>query len=138
MVPKDVVRPKPRRQAPLHSRPTAAHHAWNGYHSVPLHPEDRHLTTFITPWGRYRYLRNPQGFVGAGNGYNRRFDAILKDLRDKERCINDTIFWDSDLEKHWWRTILFLETVGKSCIVLNPEKFQFCAKDVEFASPALG
>ena len=22
-----------------------------GYHSVPLHKEDRHLTTFITPWG---------------------------------------------------------------------------------------
>ena len=26
--------------------------AWNGYHSVPLYEEDRHLTTFITPWGR--------------------------------------------------------------------------------------
>ena len=25
--------------------------AWNGYHSVALHPDDRHLTTFITPWG---------------------------------------------------------------------------------------
>ena len=24
---------------------------WHGYHSVPLHPADRHLTTFITPWG---------------------------------------------------------------------------------------
>ena len=30
--------------------------AWNGYHSVPLHPDDTHFTTFITPWGRYRYL----------------------------------------------------------------------------------
>ena len=43
------------------------------------------------------------------------------------------IFWDADLEKHWWRTIKFLETMGKSGIVLNPEKFQFCTKDVEFA-----
>ena len=105
---------------------------WNGYHSVPLRPEDRHLTTFITPWGRYRYLRNPQGFVGAGDGYNRRFDAILEDFRDKERCVDETIFWDADLEKHWWRTIEFLETVVKSGIVLNPEKFQFCTKDLEF------
>ena len=24
---------------------------WNGYHSVPLHPDDCHITTFITPWG---------------------------------------------------------------------------------------
>ncbi|VDI84109.1 Hypothetical predicted protein [Mytilus galloprovincialis] len=25
--------------------------AWNGYHSVPIREEDRHFTTFITPWG---------------------------------------------------------------------------------------
>ncbi|CAC5409692.1 unnamed protein product [Mytilus coruscus] len=24
--------------------------AWNGYHSVPIREEDRHFTTFITPW----------------------------------------------------------------------------------------
>ena len=28
---------------------------WNSYHSVPISEEDRHLNTFITPWGRYRY-----------------------------------------------------------------------------------
>ena len=27
--------------------------AWNGYHSVPLHPDDRHLTTFITSTTHY-------------------------------------------------------------------------------------
>ena len=69
--------------------------------------------------------------MGAGDGYNRRFDAVLEDFSDKERCVDDTIFWDADLEKHWWRTIEFLETVSKSGIVLNPEKFQFCAKAIE-------
>ena len=29
--------------------------AWNGYHSVYLDPKCRDLTTFSTPWGRYRY-----------------------------------------------------------------------------------
>ena len=28
---------------------------WHGYHSVPIHPDDTHLTTFITPYGRYKY-----------------------------------------------------------------------------------
>ena len=27
--------------------------AWNGFHSVPLRESDRHLTTFITPFGRW-------------------------------------------------------------------------------------
>ena len=106
--------------------------AWNGYHRVPLREADQHLTTFITPWGRYRYLRNPQGFAGAGNGYNRRFDAVLADFADKERCVDDTVFWDVGLEDHWWRTIRFLETVAECRIVLNPDKFQFCEKTVQF------
>ena len=28
---------------------------WNGYHSVPLDTRDRHITTFLTPWGRMHY-----------------------------------------------------------------------------------
>ena len=45
--------------------------AWNGYHSLPLADEDRHLTTFITPWGRWRYKKAPQGYASSGDGYVR-------------------------------------------------------------------
>ena len=107
--------------------------AWNGYHSVPLRESDRHLTTFITPFGRWRYTRAPQGFLSSGDGYNRRFAAVLEDFPRKERCVDDTIHYDQDLEKHWWRTIDFLIKVGQSGIVLNPEKFQFAQKAVNFA-----
>ena len=107
--------------------------AWNGYHSVPLRKSDRHLTTFITPFGRFRYTRAPQGFLSSGDGYNRRFAAVLEDFSRKERCVDDTIHYDSDLEEHWWRTIDLLIKVGQAGIVLNPTKFQFCSKEVEFA-----
>ena len=107
--------------------------AWNGYHSVPLRESDRHLTTFITPFGRWRYTRAPQGFVSSGDGYNRRFDKILSSFQRKERCVDDTIHYDTDLETHWWRTIDFLSLVGQSGVVLNPEKFQFAQRSVDFA-----
>ena len=29
--------------------------AWNGFNSVPVHPDDYHYFTFVTPWGCYRY-----------------------------------------------------------------------------------
>ena len=107
--------------------------AWNGFHSVPLRESDRHLTTFITPFGRFRYTRAPQGFLSSGDGYNRRFAAILEGFQQMERCIDDTIFYDDTLEGHWWRTIDFLIRVRSSGIVLNPEKFQFSQKEVAFA-----
>ena len=107
--------------------------AWNGYHSVPLRQSDRHLTTFITPFGRWRYTRAPQDFLSSGDGYNRRFDAVLSNFERKERCVDDTIHYDSDLEQHWWRTIDLLKRVGQAGIVLNPDKFQFAEKSVNFA-----
>ena len=107
--------------------------AWNGYHSVPLRESDRHLTTFITPFGRWRYTRAPQGFLSSGDGYNRRVDAILSDFERKERCVDDTVFYDDELETHWWRTIKFLSTCGAAGIVLNPDKFQFAQREVDFA-----
>ena len=102
--------------------------AWNGYHSVLMREEDRHLTTFITPFGRWRYTRAPQGFV-----YNRRLDAIMSNFERKERCVDDTVHYDEDLEEHWWRTIDFLTCVGQAEIVLNPDKFQFAEKTLDFA-----
>ena len=58
------------RRIPKHTCKTVTN-AWNGYHSVPLCEADRHLTTFITPYGRWRYARAPQGFLSSGDGYNR-------------------------------------------------------------------
>ena len=107
--------------------------AWNGYHSVPLKDSARHLTTFITPFGKWRYTRAPQGFLSSGDGYNKRFDGILSDVVRKERCVDDTIHYDMDMEEHWWRTIDLLNTMGTSGIVSNPTKFQFCQRQADFA-----
>ena len=64
--------------------------AWNGFHSVPLRPEDQHFTTFITPWGRYRYKVAPQGFLASGDGYARRYDELIADVQRKSKCVDDT------------------------------------------------
>jgi len=107
--------------------------AWNGFHSVPIRPEDRHFTTFITPWGRYRYRMAPQGFLASGDGYARRFDEIIADIERKTKCVDDTLMWDTDLKEHWWRLLDFLELLGHNGIILNKKKFQFAQKEVDFA-----
>ena len=107
--------------------------AWNGYHAVPIREEDRHLFTFITPWGLFRYKRAPQGFVSSGDGYNRRFDDIASHIIRSERCVDDTLLHDTDPEAHWWRAFEFLQLCGNAGIVLNAEKFQFAESSVDFA-----
>ena len=83
--------------------------AWNGYHSVPLHPEDKHFTTFITPWGRYRYCTTPQGYISSGDGYTRRFDEIAADFPDKIKVIDDALLWDDSLEKSFFLAAEWLD-----------------------------
>ncbi|CAC5390778.1 unnamed protein product [Mytilus coruscus] len=60
--------------------------AWNGYHSVPIPEEDRHLTTFITPSGRYRYKTAPQGYIASSDAYTRRYHEIVADIPNKTKC----------------------------------------------------
>ena len=109
--------------------------AWNGYHSALIREEDRHYTSFITNWGRYRYRVLPQGYVSSNDGYAKRYDKIIESLERKAKVTDDAIIWDSDsqLKEHWWRVFDYLKLVGSHGIILNGEKFQFCEKTVEFA-----
>lgn len=107
--------------------------AWNGYHSVPVREQDRHLLTFITEFGRYRYRVAPQGYLASGDGYAYRYDSIIADTLRKTKCVDDTVLWDDELATHWWRMIDYLELMGREGIILNASKFQFCRKHIEFA-----
>ena len=88
--------------------------AWNGYHSVPIKEEDRHLTTFITPWGRFRYRTTPQGFLAAMDAYNHRFDLIVRDFQDMKRCVDDSILWGHSIEETFIKTCQYLSLTGHS------------------------
>ena len=70
---------------------------WHGYHSIPLHKDDKHLTPFITLYGRYRYKTVPQGFISAGDGYTHLMDLIVDEMTHFEHCIDDSILWDNDI-----------------------------------------
>lgn len=106
---------------------------WNGYHSVPIHEDDRHYTSFITPWGRYRYLVSPQGFLASGDGFNQRYDAIISDFPRKVKCVDDTCMWADNVTDSFFQACQYLNLCTENGVTLNPSKFQFCQDEVEFA-----
>lgn len=63
---------------------------WHSYHSLPIHPGDRHLTAFLTPWGRFQYCTTPQGFISSGDGYTHQMDIITEDTGNREGCVDDS------------------------------------------------
>ena len=107
--------------------------AWNGYHSLPLDEESSHFTTFITEWGKYRYLRGPQGYHGTGDAYTRRFDDITTSEERYVRCIDDGLLYDNDIENSFWHTFDHIKLCAENGVVFNREKFKFAKETVEFA-----
>ena len=107
--------------------------ATDGYHAVPLDDDSKPLTTFITEWGRYRYRRLPQGYLAAGDAYTRRYDEIIKDVKDKVKCIDDALLYDRDIESSFFHTWDYLTLCAENGITVNLPKFQFCQDEVTFA-----
>ena len=117
---------------PQHTKKTVTD-AWNGYHSVPICEEDRHITTFIKPWGHYRYEVAPQGFVASGDAYYQRFDAIISDFKNKVKCVDDTCMWEDSIEAAFFQACAWFDLFARNGINLNHKKFQFAQDTVDFA-----
>ncbi len=57
----------------------------NAYHQVPLHPESRDLTGFITHDGLFRFTKIPFGLASAPSAFQRMMSQILVGL-DGVQC----------------------------------------------------
>ena len=107
--------------------------AVDGYHTIKLDTASQPLTTFITEWGRYTYLRMPQGFKASGDVYTRRYDDIISHVPNKIKIVGDTLLHSNTIEDSFFNTWDFLTLIASKGIVANVEKFQFCQDIVEFA-----
>ena len=80
--------------------------AFNGYHQVLLAHEIIPLTTFLTEFGRYRYLRAPQRHIN--DAYTRLYDDVIKDVPRQKKVSDDTLRYDSSIEDAFYHTFDYL------------------------------
>ena len=127
-------------QSPFHTARQIPPNTWkcvfdavDGYHAVELDSKSSKLTTFITPWGRYRYLRFPQGHCAAGDAFVGRVQQIMSHTPRMVRIVDDMCIFDNTIEECFWHAWEVLETCARHGIVINKQKFQFCLRDINFA-----
>ena len=124
-------------KVPQHSYKTTAD-AKTGFHQTELDDPSVKLTTFITKWGRYQYLRTPMGHCSSSDAFTRRFDDAIEHVPRKMKCVDDVLLYDNSIESAFWHTYDFLETCSQKRITLNPEKFNFCKREAEFVGFLIG
>ena len=106
--------------------------ARHGYWQIPLSDASRPLTTFITPWSRFRYCRNPQGLISAGDEFNRRTDAAFAGIRNLVKVVDDGLVHDDSFQEHYARVRAILVRARENSITLSAKKFIFGVHEVEF------
>ena len=101
--------------------------------AILLNKESQPLTTFITEWGRYIYLRLPQGFLASTDAYTRRYDEIVKPIPCKAKIVDNALLYDTNIKNAFFHVWDYLTLCAKNDIVINESKFQFCKDTVKFA-----
>ena len=69
--------------------------AKDGFHQVKLSEESSYLTTFWTPFGRYRYLRMPFGISSGPEEYQRRQHEVIEGLPGVDVIADDILVYGS-------------------------------------------
>ena len=107
--------------------------AMDGYQAIELDEKSIPLTTFISLWGAYQFLRLPAGLIDSGDKYTSRYDLIIQHIQRKVKCVDDTLLYDSSIENAFFHTFEYLYTCASHGIVFNKKKFKFCRRDITFA-----
>ena len=112
--------------------------AKDGFHQVKLDKESSLLTTFWTPFGRYRYLRMPQGISSAPEEYQRRQNEALSGLNGVEVIADDILCCGSGetikdaLADHDSNLLSLLDRAREVNLKLNKKKLRLRLDQVPY------
>lgn len=106
--------------------------AKQGYWHVPLDLESSKLTTFNTPWGKYRFTRLPFGLKVSGDIFQERLDAVLNQLPGVTNIVDDCMVKAPTCEDHDVSLLTLLHTARLNGIKFNSKKIQFRQDKVHF------
>ncbi|KAF0307558.1 Transposon Ty3-I Gag-Pol polyprotein [Amphibalanus amphitrite] len=107
--------------------------ALKGYHQCPLAEDSRLLTTFITPFGRFAFLRAPYGVTSISEHYNRRMDEAFEGLSGFRKVVDDVIIFSRTRSEHLQHVRQFLQRCQDRGVSLNASKLQLAQQTVKFA-----
>ncbi len=94
----------------------------NGYWQVPLDEQSSLLTTFNTPWGRYKWKRMPFGISPAGEIFQQRLDQVIAGLDGVRTVADDILITGNAITDHDRKLEMLLDRCRSRHIKLNSEK----------------
>ena len=104
----------------------------SGFWQIPLAPESKLLTTFITPYGRYCFNRLPFRISSAPEHFQRRMSEALSSMTGTVCMMDDILVHGRTQEEHDERLKKVLQRLTDMGMTLNAEKCMFAQPSVKF------
>ena len=106
--------------------------ASSGFWQILLDDESSKLCTFITPYGRYKFLRLPFGICSAPEVYHKIVHQMFEHIPGVNTMMDDVIVWGTTQEEHDDRLREVLRIARKMNLKLNKDKCEFSVKKLTF------
>ena len=114
--------------------------ARSGYWNISLDEESSLLTTFNTPFGRYKYNRLPFGLSVAQDVFQRKIDETFGDIPGCFGIADDLVIagWQEDGKDHDETLHAVLQRVRNTGTRFNDEKMVIRCKQIPFFGHIIG
>ena len=106
--------------------------ATSGYLHVALDLASSLLTTFSTPYSKFRWLKLPFGLKIASDIFQERLDRVLTLVPNTIRIADDIVIYGETKTEHDTRFITLCETARANGLKLNAKKLQFKSNNCKF------
>lgn len=103
-----------------------------GYLQVPLHPDSRGLTAFVTHMGVFQYTRMPFGLSSAPSCFQKIMATVLAGIPGVAIYLDDVVIHGPTPAVHDERLHRVLHVMGSHHLTLNSDKCVFAVPDIEF------
>ncbi|XP_055714344.1 uncharacterized protein K02A2.6-like [Phlebotomus papatasi] len=104
----------------------------NAFHQIELDPSCRHITTFITHKGMYRYKRLMFGISCAPEIFQKTMEQILSKCVNALNYIDDIVVFGATIEEHDDALRGVIKAFKEYDVLLNQGKCHFRVKQLEF------
>ena len=103
---------------------------------MPVKEVDRPKTAFVSPWGKFEYIRMPFGVRNGPSVFQRLTDVLLNNVKGyAQNYIDDIIVFGASWEDHLQQVDDVLEQAG---LTVNEDKHLWAQTACEFLGHFVG
>ena len=102
------------------------------YYTFVLDEDSQDLTTIITPFGKYKYLRLPMGVKVATDVAQEIMTELLRELEQALVFIDDISIFDDSFKVHLESIDKVLTIMQDNNFTINPLKCEWCVQETDY------